>query len=158
MLQGEAEARLAGGTPTWTPARIFMLLAAVWHLLLGVAGFLYDRTFPVGSGAAADADSGHIFGIFLTNGWHSLAALLLGLVALAFTLKPRRARDAALIIGLFHVGLVLALTLWEPETFWIASNGADQIVHLSTAVGGILCGLATPQAPAQPALFTKHPA
>ena len=133
-----------------------MLLAAAWHLLLGVAGFFYDRTFPIGSGAAAHADSDHIFGVFLTNGWHSLAAVLLGVIALFFTLKPRRAREAALIIGLVHLGLVLALAFWEPETFWIASNGADQIVHLSTAVGGILCGLATSRSPAQTALASRQ--
>ena len=129
----------------WTPSRIFMLVAAVWLLPLGVVGLVYDRTFPVGSRAAASAQSDHIFGIFETNGWHSLAALVLGVVAAYFALYPRRARDAALVIGVIHVGIVVSLALWEPSTFWLASNGADQIVHAATAVGGIGSALATPR-------------
>jgi hypothetical protein len=42
-----------------------------------------------------------------------------------------------------HVGITLALLIWEPSTFWIASNTADQFIHASSAVGGIACGLAT---------------
>lgn len=131
------------GHRTWSPARIFMAVSAVWHLLLGVVGLLYDQTFPIGPDAAASAGSDHIFGIFETNGWHSLAALLLGALSLYFALRPQRAREGALGIGLFHVALVIALFVWEPETFWIASNAADQIVHSSTAVGGIIAGLMT---------------
>jgi len=131
------------GPTSWTPARVFMAVSAVWHLPLGVAGLIYDQTFPIGSDAAATAGSDHIFGIFETNGWHSLAALLLGIVSLYFALLPQRARIAALVIGVFHVAIVVALFVWKPETFWIASNVADQVVHSSTAVGGIVSGLMT---------------
>ena len=127
----------------WTPARIFMLVAAVWHLPLGIAGLIYDQTFPVGASAAEQAGSEHVFGIFETNGWHSLAALVLGIITTYFTIYPRRAREAALFLGLFHVGLVVSLVLWEPSTFWLASNDADQIVHGSTAIGGIASALLT---------------
>lgn len=129
----------------WTPARLFFLVAAAWHIPLGLAGFVYERSFPVGPAAAEAAGSAHIFGIFETNGWHNLAALALGVLALYFTIKPRGAREAALAVGLFHVGLVLALTVWEPSTFWIASNGADQVIHSATGLGGIVTALVTPQ-------------
>lgn len=128
----------------WSPARVFMLVAAVWHLALAGAGFLLNADFPIGAGAARTGESAHIFGIFETNGWHNAAALGLGLVTLYFTVRPARAREAALMIGLAHVALTSALMVWHPSTFWIASNGADQWVHASTAVAGILAGLATP--------------
>lgn len=127
----------------WSPARLFLLLAAVWHLLLGVVGLFLNRSFPVGASAAAGAGSDHIFGVFETNGWHSLAALLLGFLAAYFTVFPRRVREVALGIGGMHVGLVAALALWQPETFWLASNAADQVVHATTAIGGIASGLIT---------------
>lgn len=127
----------------WAPARIFMLAAAVVHLPLGIAGLVYDQTFPVGAAAAERATSEYIFGVFETNGWHSLAALVLGVVTAYFTMYPRRARDAALMIGLLHVGIVASLAVWQPSTFWLASNGADQVVHASTAIGGIAAALLT---------------
>lgn len=134
-----------GRSGDWTPARVFMVVAAVWHLLLGTVGFLYNASFPVGAGAARAEESGHIFGLFETNGWHNAAAAGLGLIALYFTIRPERAREAALAIGIAHVGLTGAFVLWDPTTFWIASNTADQWVHASTAIGGIVSGLATPR-------------
>jgi hypothetical protein len=122
-----------------------MLVSALYHLPLGIAGLLYDQTFPFSPAAAERAGSDHVFGIFETNGWHSVAALVLGAVSLYFMMRPRRARDAALAIGVLHVGIVLALLIWEPETFWLASNTADQFVHSFTAVGGIGSGLLTPR-------------
>lgn len=133
-------ARLAG---SWTPARIFMLAAAAVHLPLGIIGLLYDQTFPVGASAAARAGSDHVFGVLETNGWHSLAALGVGIFTAYFTMYPSRARDAALIIGVFHVGIIAALVVWDPSEFWLASNGADQVVHASTAIGGIGSALLT---------------
>ncbi len=128
-------------TSAWTAARVFLLAAAAWHIPLGLIGFLYDRSFPIGSAATETAGSGHIFGIFESNGWHNLAAVLLGIVALYFTIEPRRAREVALAIGLVHVGLVAGLIIWDDSTFWIASNIADQLIHASTAIGGLTTGL-----------------
>jgi len=120
-----------------------MAVSTIWHLPLGIIGLVVDQTFPVGADAAVASGSDHIFGVFETNGWHSLAGLLLGVVSFFFALRPERAREAAIGIGAFHVGVVVALVLWGPETFWIASNAADQVVHSSTAVGGIVSGLLT---------------
>jgi hypothetical protein len=139
----------------WTPARIFMLAGAVVHLPLGIIGLLYDQTFPVGASAAARAGSDHVFGVLETNGWHSLAALGIGIVTAYFTMYPRRARDAALIIGVLHVGIVAALVVWDPSTFWFASNGADQVVHTSTAIGGIGSALLTPPILSRGAISTE---
>lgn len=129
----------------WSPARIFMTVSALFHIPVAVAGFVYDRTFPIGADAAARASSEHVFGILETNGWHTLGALLVGLVSLYYLLRPQHAREGALGLGLFHVGLVISLIVWDPSTFWIASNAADQVVHICTAVGGIVSGLLTPR-------------
>jgi hypothetical protein len=132
-----------GTVMRWSPARVFMLVSALYHLPLGIVGLLYDRTFPIGSAEAARAGSEFVFGIFETNGWHSSAALVLGVVSLYFLMRPSRARDVALAIGVFHVGIVAALVIWPPETFWLASNAADQVVHSFTAIAGIGAALLT---------------
>jgi hypothetical protein len=120
-----------------------MAASAAFHLPVAIVGLAIDQTFPVGADAAEHAGSGHIFGILETNGWHSLAALLVGVVSLYFAVRPERAREGALAIGIGHVGVVLALTFWAPSTFWFMSNGADQVVHASTAIGGIGSALLT---------------
>jgi hypothetical protein len=142
-MSGVAGRTAAVRDERWTPARIFMLAAAVVHLPLGIAGLVYDQTFPIGATAAERASSELVFGIFETNGWHSLAALILGIITAYFAMYPRRARDAALIIGVLHVGIFAALAMSQPSTLWLASNGADQVVHASTAIGGIASSLLT---------------
>jgi hypothetical protein len=120
-----------------------MLLSTVYHLTLGIAGLFYDQSFPIGSAAVRRAGSHDVFGVFMTNGWHSVAALGLAAISLYFLVRPQGARAAALAIGLFHVALVVALVIWPPETFWIMSNGADQFIHSFTAVAGIGAALLT---------------
>jgi hypothetical protein len=127
----------------WSAARIFLLIAAVVHIPLGIIGLLYDQTFPVGTAATERAGSTLLFGLLETNGWHSIAALGVGLAAAYFTAYPRHARDAALAIGLGHVGIVASLAIWDPSTFWLASNAADQVVHTATALGGTGAALLT---------------
>jgi hypothetical protein len=142
-MRATTEPLYAEHTSAWSPARIFMAVSALFHIPVGVAGFIQDRTFPIGAHAVARAHSEHVFGVFETNGWHTLGALIVGVVSLYFALRPDHAREAALGIGVGHVGLWVALTLWDPSTFWLASNRADQIVHSITAVGGIGSGLLT---------------
>lgn len=142
-VTGASEALISDHGSQWTPARIFMLFVAVWHVPLAVAGFIYDRTFPIGSTEAGSAGSEHIFGIFETNGWHTLLALILGVVATYYTIYPRGVRQVAMTIGVVHVGVFLALVFWEPKTLWLASNGADQVLHAISAIGGIGSSLAT---------------
>jgi hypothetical protein len=131
-------------TDRWTPARWFLLAFAIVHLPLGVWGLVVDRSFPIGAGATRAGDSGHVLGVFYTNGWHSLGALLLGILAATVVVSgPLRSRRVAFNIGALHVWLVVSLLVWDPSNFWIASNGADQIVHASSAVGGIVSGFLT---------------
>ena len=133
----------AGSAQSWSPARTFLAASAAYHLLLAIVGLAIDQTFPLGADAAAHAGSEHVFGIFETNGWHSLAALLLGVVSLYFAQRPTRAREAAFAVGLSQLLVVVALSVLPPSTFLFASNGADQVVHTSTAIGGIGSALLT---------------
>ena len=141
------EGAITAPTREWTPARIFLAASTVYHLVLAIPGLAMDQSFPVGAEAAARAESEHVFGIFESNGWHSLAGLLFGVVSLYFVLRPQRARAAALGIGLSQLGVVVAFALVPPETFWFASNGADQVIHATTAIGGIGAALLTRRAP-----------
>lgn len=131
------------GAPVWTPARIFLAVSAFYHLLLGIVGLGVDRSFPLGPNATEHAGSGHVFGVFETNGWHSLAGILVGVVSLYFAVRPRHAREAALAIGVSQLGTTVALALWDPSIFMFASNGADQVIHSTTAVAGIASALWT---------------
>ena len=128
----------------WSPARIFLLVSAVYHLGLGAAGLAIDQTFPLSAGAADGAHSDHVFGIFETNGWHSTLGVLLGLLSAYFVARPRYAREAALAVGLSQVLTTVALAAVDPSNFLLAANGADQVVHTATAIGGIVSGLLTP--------------
>lgn len=128
---------------SWTPARWYLLAIAITHIPLGVIGLVMDRSFPIGPEAAARADSAMVFGVFETNGWHSLAALGIGVGATLFTMYPSRARAVALALGVSHVAIMLSFSFADPTTKWIASNGADQVIHASTAIGGIATGLLT---------------
>ncbi|MFN2589857.1 MAG: DUF4383 domain-containing protein [Actinomycetota bacterium] len=145
------DVRLDAATPavrgvdrTWNPARVYLWVSAVYLTVLSAAGFFYNRTFPVGAAAAERAGSGHILGIFETNGWHNLAGLVFGVVALVFLTRP--VRDAALgaiVVGVPNLIAFIAFSVAAPTTFWFASDGADNIVHATLGFGGILAALLT---------------
>jgi hypothetical protein len=108
-----------------------------------VAGLALDRSFPTSPGAVDSAGSGWLFGVLQTNGWHSVAALASGAVALGFATRPEWARLGAMVKGLFYVAVTTSLFITEPSTFLLVSNVGDQIVHASLAIGGIATALAT---------------
>lgn len=128
----------------WSPARIYLVVSGVFLLVVAFAGLAINQNFAIGSDYLDGHDaSAHVFGILETNGWHSLAGLVSGVVALGFALRPEWARTGALLKGAFYVVVTTGVALWGPETFWIASNAADQVVHATLAVTGVASGLAT---------------
>ncbi|MEX2459493.1 MAG: DUF4383 domain-containing protein [Actinomycetota bacterium] len=128
----------------WSPARIYLVVSGVFLLLLAGAGFLVNRDFPTSPSEVAGGSS-LVGGLLLTNGWHNLAGLLSGLIALGFAVRPEWARTGALFKGLFYVGVTSSLLITDARNVLLASNWADQIVHASLAVGGLATGLATPR-------------
>ena len=130
-------------TSAWNPARIYLLLAGAYLLLIGIVGFASaPRTFPFGAGAARRAGSGLVFGLFETNGWHTLAGLLFGLIGLYFVFRdPAEAYLGALIVGLANAIAFVGLQVAVPSTYWLASNGADAVLHGTLGATGILAAV-----------------
>jgi hypothetical protein len=129
----------------WSPARRYLVISGVFLVILAAVGFAYSRAFPTESGAV-DEGARKVFGLLLTNGWHNLAGLLSGIVALGFALRPEWARTGALLKGLFYVGVTTSLLAVDARETLLASNWADQIIHASLAIGGLATGLASPRA------------
>lgn len=144
---GIASTKPASGTfaGQWSPARIYLAITAVYLLLLGVAGFVADASFPTSSAAVGHH---HLFGIFDTNGWHNLAAIVFGAIAVVALLDPVRARMGALVVAVPNALVFVTFALLDPSTFWFASNGADNVVHALLGFGGIAAALATRWRPA----------
>ena len=127
----------------WSPARIYLVVSGVFLLVVAAVGFAVNSAFPVGADEVGVAGSGHIFGIFETNGWHNLAAVISGVIALGFAARPEWARLGALLKGAMYVAVTTGVAIWGGEAFWIAVNAADQVVHASLAAAGLVTGLLT---------------
>lgn len=140
--------RSAGGAVEWSPARLYLVISGVFLFTASGLGFLFDSSFPLSADAVHATESGHIFGILETNGWHNLAGMTSGVLALAFAARPRWARLGALVKGWMYVVVTSAIGIWGPETFLLESNLADQVVHGGFAITGLLAGYMTPRAPA----------
>lgn len=131
-------------TTAWSPARIYLVVSGVFLVVAAAVGFSLSTAFPSSASAVATAGHAHIFGIFETNGWHNLAALISGAISLTFAARPEWARTGALVKGTMYVAVTISIAAWGPETFLIASNAADQVVHGSLGVAGLAAWLATP--------------
>ena len=129
----------------WSPTGLYLLVSGVWLVVVaGVVGFIYNSDFAIDTRPGSSSD---IFGILETNGWHNLAGLGLGVASLAFAVRPERARFGALSLGAAMVITTIALMIWDPRTFGLASNDEDQVLHALAGIGGIAAALATRSAP-----------
>ena len=137
---------------SWTPARWYLLASVLFLLPAGIIGLIVNQNFAVGSTATRPGTTDMVFGVLETNGWHSTAALVNGVVALGLLClaSDRVARIGALNIG---IGLgVLTIALMIPRSIDLldnvfASNAADNVTHAAQAVGGIATGLIGRRAP-----------
>ena len=130
-------------THDWSPARIYLVVSGIVLVVLGVAGLVLNRSFPTSPAAVDSAGSAWLFGVIQTNGWHSVAGLISGGVALGFAARAEWARLGATVKGLFYVGVTASLFITSPGTFLLVANAGDQVVHASLAIGGIATALAT---------------
>lgn len=116
------------------------MVSGVYLLVTGLAGFAADGSFPL-TQEAVEGSQGHIFGVLETNGWHNAAALAVAVPSLVVAaLRPRWSSSAALASGLANAVVFVLFAVWGGATFLVASNDADQVVHASTAIGGLLAG------------------
>lgn len=132
---------------SWSPARVYLVVSGIFLVGAAIGGFQLSTSFPSSSGAAHSADNPHIYGIFETNGWHNLTALISGAISLSFALRPEWARTGAFVKGSLYVVVTTSIAIWGPETFLLASNAADQVVHGALAATGLAAAAATPRRP-----------
>lgn len=123
----------------------YLVVSGVYLLVSSIAGFAYTTSFGIGP-SARQVGAANVFGVFETNGWHNLAGVLNGAAALGFAMTPTRiARIGAVALGAASGAVAILLFAWPAQPL-LASNGADQVVHISVAVGGIAAGLMTRRA------------
>lgn len=83
---------------TRAPLRGDQLYLWVWGamlVVLGAGSLLLHPDFSVGD----EVSGKHLFGVFETNGWHGVAGLTMGILALAFARSDRWAPTVAAIVG-----------------------------------------------------------
>ncbi len=128
----------------WSPARIYLVGSGIFLVVLAAAGFAVNTSFPTDAGQVSTT-SDHVFGVLETNGWHNLAGLVSGVVALGFGLGPEWARIGALVKGTAYVVITSSIAIDGGDGFLIASNAADQVVHASLAIGGLATAAMIPR-------------
>ncbi len=131
---------------TWTSARLYMLVSVVFLIPTGIVGLITNQNFALGDGATRPKTADMVFGVLETNGWHSTAAVVNGLAALALLLfaSDDVVRRGALFIGAALAGLTVALMIPRSIDLLdnvLASNAADNLTHATQAIGGIATGL-----------------
>lgn len=83
---------------TRVPLRGDQLYLWVWGamlVVLGAGSLLLHPDFSVGDDVAGE----HLFGVIETNGWHGVAGLTMGVLALAFARSDRWAPTVAAVVG-----------------------------------------------------------
>lgn len=131
------------GGAAFAVSRTYLWVWGAMMVVLGVGSLMVNPNFGTGQ----DVTVGHLFGVFEVNGWHALAGLVSGIIALAFALSRRwvvlGAVYIALTSGLVPGGLFLASgdgsTAFDliPVDYWDAIT-----LHLVPGVIGIACVLA----------------
>lgn len=112
-------------------AKTIMMIAGVVFIILGLLGFVNDP----------------ILGIFDVDLLHNLVHLASGILALIFASQGEsQARRFALILGIVY-GLVTILGFLAGDgkiLGLIATNGADNILHLLLTIVFLIVGLKKP--------------
>ena len=122
-----------------TLAQWFCLLGGAAFLLAGLAGFLVDSSFDVGS-----PEGDPLLGLEV-NGWHNVVHILSGLFLLAMSRTAATARAGALAFGAAYL-LVTIIGFIQGDSILglLAINGADNIFHLVTSLLALAAGLMSP--------------
>lgn len=129
-----------------SPAELFVVVAGVLLIALGMLGFFYNGTFT-----SNDAVHDDMLGVFSVNGWVNTLHIAAGVVALAA--RPS-ARACALGLGALFVVLGvwgLALGAGSSVLSILPLNTADDVLYLALGVAGIGAGAASPRTATVPA-------
>ncbi|MGY1670623.1 DUF4383 domain-containing protein [Geodermatophilus sp. SYSU D00710] len=120
---------------TWP--QTLALVFGVVYLLVGIVGF-----FITGFDAFADNTQDEMLLIFMINPLHNIVHIVIGLagIALSRTLAGARTYGWLLAIGYgaaFVYGLIAIGEDWD----FLNINGADNVLHIATAVVGLVMAL-----------------
>jgi hypothetical protein len=113
----------------WTFAQKGIVILAALQLLWGLAGFIVEPSFQLGS----DAPTEKVLGVDF-NGIHAFAGLLLFAPAFYFARRP----DWALYYAVYVVGALIITGVWalfDKQPAWVFTfpdNSNDAIFHLAT--------------------------
>lgn len=137
-VSGQGRLADRGRTDRLSPAQLYLWIWGALLLVLAIAGMVANRSFATGD----QVQTGHLFGVLETNGWHNLAGLFTAVVSLTFAGSRRWSRLVAAATG---GGQVLVAAL-----FALSGNGsvifglvpvdtADNIfVHLLPGLWGVV--------------------
>jgi len=132
-----AASNTGGGRRAMTWPQTLALVFGAAYLVVGIIGFW--------TGFSNFADrSGHdmLLGIFMVNPLHNIAHILVGVLGLALARTLAGARTygwllAVLYAALFVYGLIAVGKSWD----FLAINAADNVLHIATAVVGLVIAL-----------------
>jgi hypothetical protein len=111
--------------------KTIMYVAGAVFVVLGLLGFVQDP----------------VLGIFDVNALHNIVHLASGILAFVFASQgEKQARSYALILGVVYALVtILGFMTGEGDILGlVATNGADNILHLVLAIAFIVIGLKKP--------------
>lgn len=128
-----------------SPARLYATATGALLLLLGVVGFFYGSSF--GSPGTLD----HTLGALRTNGWLNLLWALLGALGLLSAGTFSRAYAFTAGVLLTALGIWgLALNPGAAILDFLPAAGANEALHLTLGILGLLAAAGTPRREARP--------
>lgn len=127
-----------------TPVQKAALVVGVVFLLVGIAGFIPGLTTNYDQmGGAGHESMAMLLGIFMVSVLHNLVHLAFGIVGIALSTTPGRARNFLIVGGVIYLLLWLyGLIIDEgSQANFIPVNTADNWLHFGLAVGMIGLGV-----------------
>ena len=128
-----------------SPAELYLWIWGAALVFLGVGSLVVHPDFAVGDGV-----TGARFLGVETNGWHGVAGLAAGILALAYARSSRWAPTVAMIVGV-AAGLIpgIVFVVSGDRSVALGLIPVDMVdavaLHLVPGVVGVLCALATPR-------------
>jgi uncharacterized membrane protein YuzA (DUF378 family) len=128
---------------TSSPNRLVATVFGAVYLLVGLAGFLVTGGLPFAG------QQGNALVVFDVNPLHNVVHLGIGLALLLASPSVAGARATTTTIGAVYLLVgVLGLFLIGSGANILALNGADNVLHLASAVLLLAVGLGADKAPA----------
>jgi hypothetical protein len=139
-MSSSSSTRGTTGRLTDSPNRLVAAIFGVVYLLIGVLGFIVT-----GFEDFAGTDTNETLLGFELNGLHNVVHLAIGAVLLAAAMRgvgPAKGANT-LVGGVYLLVGIIGLFILDSEANILSLNGADNVLHLASAL--ILLGVALSQ-------------